>query len=76
MTIFNCNFVSVEARNVPAFLSGYTHSITICTNGLLFSSYATATYTITLNPNPETVRTGTDQCTAVSSNRHAIEKTA
>jgi hypothetical protein len=42
MTIFNCTFVSVETRNIPAFLSEYIHSITICTNGLLFSSYATA----------------------------------
>jgi len=42
MTIFNCTFVSVEARNVHAFLSECIFSITNCTNGLLFSGYATA----------------------------------
>ena len=36
MTIFNCTFVSVEARKIPAFLSEYIHSITNWSNGLLF----------------------------------------
>jgi len=42
MTIFNCTFVSVEARNIPVFLSDRILPDTNCKNGLLFSSYATA----------------------------------
>ena len=49
MTIFNCTFVPVEVRNILAFLSDCSLTITNCTNGLLFSSYATASYTIFLS---------------------------
>ena len=43
MTIFFCTFVPIEVKNIPAFLSECIISITNYTNGLLFSSYATAT---------------------------------
>ena len=42
MTIFVCTIVPIEVRNIHAFLSEYILSITIYTNELLFSSYATA----------------------------------
>ena len=46
INIFDCTFVPVEVRNIPAFLSECTLSITNYTNGLLFSSYATASCVI------------------------------
>jgi len=42
MTIFDCTFVPIEVRNIPVFLSECILSITNYTNGLIFSSYATA----------------------------------
>ena len=42
MNVFDCTIVPVEVRNNPAFLSECILSNTNCTNGLLFSSYATA----------------------------------
>jgi len=49
MNVFDCTIVPVEARNIPAFLSECILSNTNCTNGLQFSSYATASY-IPYNP--------------------------
>jgi hypothetical protein len=42
MTIFVCTIVPIEVRNIHVFLSECILSIAIYTNGLLFSSYATA----------------------------------
>ena len=42
MTIFVCTFVPIEVRNILEFLSECILNITNYTNGLLFSSYATA----------------------------------
>jgi len=42
MTIFDCTFVPIDVRNIPAFLSEYVLPTTNYTNGLPFSSYATA----------------------------------
>ena len=42
MTIFICTFVPIEVRNILEFLSECILNITNYTNGLLFSSYATA----------------------------------
>ena len=41
MTIFDCTFVPIDVRNIPAFLSECIFSSTNYTIGLLFSSYAT-----------------------------------
>jgi SUMO ligase MMS21 Smc5/6 complex component len=46
MTIFDCTFVPIDVRNIPAFLSECILSITNYTNGLLFSSNATASLPI------------------------------
>lgn len=42
MTIFDCNFVPIDVRNNPEFMSESILSITNYKKGLLFSSYATA----------------------------------
>ena len=44
MNIPDCTIVPVEVRNNPAFLPECILSNTNCTNGLLFSSYATASF--------------------------------
>jgi hypothetical protein len=44
MYVGDFTIVPVEIRNIPAFLSECILSNTNCTNGLQFSSYATASY--------------------------------
>ena len=44
MNVGYCTIEPVEVRNTPALLSECIFSNANCTNGLQFSSYATASY--------------------------------